>query len=162
MVARTSLPARSGRSTCSRTFSGRTPSVKAGVPGIALDEGEVRTQVWKAIGSTTRTAVVATKKTEPEFSTAKAKATLPKGMISSFTTYYQPGQSRVKNIKLASKVLNGTYIPPGEQFSMNGVLGERTPQKGYIEAGIIRYGRAATSYGGGISQVSTTIFIEPT
>jgi len=42
-------------------------------------------------------------------------------------------------------------VPPGEQFSMNGVLGERTAAKGYIEAGIIREGRAATSYGGGIS-----------
>ena len=41
---------------------------------------------------------------------------------------------------------------------MNGVLGERTPDKGYIQAGIIRYGRLAESYGGGISQVSTTIF----
>ena len=41
---------------------------------------------------------------------------------------------------------------------MNGILGERTAAKGYIEAGIIREGRAATSYGGGISQVSTTIF----
>ena len=62
------------------------------------------------------------------------------------------------NIKLASRVINGTYVPPGEQFSMNGVLGERTAAKGYIEAGIIRDGRAATSVGGGISQVSTTIF----
>ena len=62
------------------------------------------------------------------------------------------------NIKLASRIINGTYIPPGEQFSMNGILGERTAAKGYIEAGIIRGGRAATSYGGGISQVSTTIF----
>ncbi len=62
------------------------------------------------------------------------------------------------NIKLASRIINGTYIKPGGQFSMNGILGERTAAKGYIEAGIIREGRAATSYGGGISQVSTTIF----
>ncbi|QIM20158.1 VanW family protein [Phycicoccus sp. HDW14] len=41
---------------------------------------------------------------------------------------------------------------------MNAVLGERTPDKGYIKAGIIRDGRLAESYGGGISQVSTTIF----
>jgi vancomycin resistance protein YoaR len=41
---------------------------------------------------------------------------------------------------------------------MNAILGERTPAKGYVEAGIIRNGRAAESVGGGISQVSTTIF----
>ena len=114
--------------------------------------------MWKAISTTTRTATVATKATEPKVTTAIAKKTLPKQQISSFTTYYQAGQSRVHNIKLASRIINGTYLQPGEQFSMNGILGERTPGKGYIEAGIIRGGRAATSYGGGISQVSTTIF----
>ncbi|MEO5609815.1 MAG: VanW family protein [Ornithinibacter sp.] len=140
------------------TFSGRTPSVRPSVAGLSLDEASVTTEVWKAIGSTTRTAVLATTPNEPEFTTAMAKATLPKGVISSFTTYYQPGQPRVENIKLASKVINGTYIPPGEQFSMNGILGERTPEKGYVEAGVINNGRAANNTGGGISQVSTTIF----
>ncbi len=140
------------------TFSGRTPSVSPHVSGVALDDASLRTEVWKAIGGTERTATVATKASEPTFTTARAKATLPKERISSFTTYYQPGQPRVSNIKLASRIINGTYIRPGEQFSMNGILGQRTPEKGYIEAGIIRDGRAATQYGGGISQVSTTIF----
>ena len=94
----------------------------------------------------------------PTFTTDIAKKTLPKEKISSFTTYFQPGQPRVHNIKLASRVINGTYVPPGEQFSMNAVLGQRTAAKGYVEAGIIRNGRAAESVGGGISQVSTTIF----
>ena len=140
------------------TFAGRTPTVRPHVPGVALDDASVTAQVWKAISTTTRTATVATTTTEPKFTTAIAKATLPKGRISSFTTRFPAGQPRVHNIKLASKLINGTYIPPGGQFSMNGILGERTKAKGYIEAGIIRGGRAAKSYGGGISQVSTTIF----
>ena len=140
------------------TFAGRTPTVHPHVPGVGLDDASIASEVWKAIASTTRTATVATKPTEPEFTTAIAKATLPKQKISSFTTNFPVGQPRVHNIKLASGIINGTYIPPGEQFSMNGILGERTAAKGYIEAGIIRDGRAATSYGGGISQVSTTIF----
>jgi vancomycin resistance protein YoaR len=140
------------------TFSGRKPTVRPHVAGIALDDTSLTSEVWKAISTTTRTATVATKPTEPTFTTAVAKATLPKEKISSFTTRFPMGQPRVHNIRLASRILNGTYIPPGEQFSMNGVLGERTAAKGYIEAGIIRDGRAATSYGGGISQVSTTIF----
>jgi len=140
------------------TFSGRTPTVKAHVPGTALDDASLTSEVWKAISTTTRSATVATRATEPEFTTAIAKATLPKDKISSFTTNYEAGQSRVHNIRLASRLIDGTYLPPGAQFSMNGILGERTVAKGYIEAGIIRGGRAATSYGGGISQVSTTIF----
>ena len=140
------------------TFSGRTPTVQPHVAGLALDDTSLTSEVWKAISTTTRTATVATTPTEPTFTTAVAKATLPKEKISSFTTQFPAGQPRVHNIRLASRIINGTYIPPGEQFSMNGILGERTAAKGYIEAGIIRDGRAATSYGGGISQVSTTIF----
>ncbi len=140
------------------TFKGRTPSVKPSVVGVRLDDASISAAVWAAISSTERTATVTTKSVQPEFTTKIAKATLPKETISSFTTYFDAGGSRVHNIKLAARTINGTYVPPGEQFSMNGVLGERTPEKGYQQAGIIRYGRLAESYGGGISQVSTTIF----
>jgi vancomycin resistance protein YoaR len=140
------------------SFAGRTPTVRPHAPGVALDDASATDQVWKAISTTARTATVATTTTQPKFTTAIAKATLPRGRISSFTTRFPAGQPRVHNIKVASSIINGTYIPPGGQFSMNGILGERTKAKGYVEAGIIRGGRAATSYGGGISQVSTTIF----
>ena len=140
------------------TFSGSKPRVKAHVPGLALDDASLQSEVWKAISTPTRTATVATKTVEPKFTTAIAKATLPKEKISSFTTNYPSGQPRVQNIKLASRIINGTYIPPGGQFSMNGILGKRTPEKGYVKAGIISGGRSASAYGGGISQVSTTIF----
>ncbi|MBM6405642.1 VanW family protein [Phycicoccus sp. CSK15P-2] len=140
------------------TFSGRKPTVKPHVPGVALDDASISAAVWQAISTSERTATVTTEEAEPEFTTEVAKATLPKEEVSSFTTYFQAGQARVKNIKRAASVLNGTYIKPGQQFSMNGILGERTKEKGYVEAGIIRNGRLADSVGGGISQVSTTIF----
>ena len=140
------------------TFSGRTPTVRPHVSGMVLDDASLQREVWKAISTPARTATVAATSVEPKFTTDVARRTLPKEKISSFTTYFQAGQPRVRNIKLAARIINGTYVPPGEQFSMNAVLGERTAAKGYIEAGIIRDGRAATSLGGGISQVSTTIF----
>ncbi len=140
------------------TFSGRRPTVRPHVTGQVLDDASVRREVWTAISTPNRTATIATKAVEPKLTTEVARRTLPREKISSFTTYYQAGQPRVHNIRLAAKRINGTYVAPGEQFSMNAVLGERTAAKGYIEAGIIRGGRAATSYGGGISQVSTTIF----
>ncbi|MGG5261041.1 VanW family protein [Phycicoccus avicenniae] len=140
------------------TFKGRTPSVAASVVGTSLDDASISAAVWPAISTAQRTATVSTKEVQPEFTTAVAKKTLPKERITSFTTYYEAGAPRVHNIRLAASLINGTYVPPGEQFSMNAVLGERTAAKGYIEAGIIRNGRLAESYGGGISQVSTTIF----
>lgn len=134
------------------------PRVAASVVGTRLDDASITSAVWAAISSPERTAKVATKDVAPDFTTAEAKKTLPTEKISSFTTYYEPGVPRVQNIKLAARIIDGTYIPPGEQFSMNGILGQRTPEKGYVQAGIIRDGRLAESYGGGISQVSTTIF----
>ena len=140
------------------TFAGRKPTVKPSVVGVELDDASISAAVWAAISSTDRTATVTTAEVQPEFTTKVARATLPKEEISSFTTSFQAGQDRVKNIRRAASVIDGTYIPPGGQFSMNGILGERTEDKGYVSAGIIRYGRLADSVGGGISQLSTTIF----
>ncbi|GGL31392.1 VanW family protein [Phycicoccus endophyticus] len=134
------------------------PKVTPSVDGVRLEDDAIDSAVWQAISSQKRTAVVATRKDRPEFTTAVAKRTLPREKVSSFTTYYPAGQTRVHNIKRAAAVLDGTYIKPGEQFSMNGILGERTPEKGYIQAGVINNGRLTENYGGGISQVSTTIF----
>jgi vancomycin resistance protein YoaR len=54
--------------------------------------------------------------------------------------------------------LNGTIVRSGDQFSLNAILGERTPAKGYLKAPVIYAGRLETAYGGGVSQVSTTVF----
>ncbi|MBD3783330.1 MAG: VanW family protein [Micrococcales bacterium] len=143
------------------TFTGgdwRKPRVQPSVAGNALDEQSLTTEVWTAISTTDRTATVAMAPVQPEFTTAVAQRTLPKERISSFTTYYQAGQPRVHNIQTAARVINGTYVKPGEQFSLNGVLGDQTPEKGYVKAGVLVGNRLSESYGGGISQVSTTIF----
>ncbi|GIL37534.1 VanW family protein [Phycicoccus sp. DTK01] len=143
------------------TFAGndwRKPKVAPSAPGSALDDASISAAVWTAFSTPSKTATVTTKEVQPEFTTEVAKKTLPREKVSSFTTYYEPGAARVTNIKNAARYLDGTYVPPGEQFSMNGVLGERTPDKGYVKAGIILNNRLSDSYGGGISQVSTTIF----
>jgi vancomycin resistance protein YoaR len=141
------------------TFSGLDPTVQESAPGLALDDASISTEVWRAISSTERTARVATTKTEPTWTTEKVEATLPKEKISSFTTYFQCCQARVVNIQKGGAVVDGTYVLPGEQFSLNDVLGDTTTAaSGYVKSGIILYGRAAEAYGGGLSQVSTTVF----
>ncbi|QKE83945.1 VanW family protein [Arthrobacter sp. NEB 688] len=143
------------------TFAGgdwRKPRVRDSVAGSRLDDASIDATVWKAFSTSSRTATVTTEEVQPEFTTAVAKKTLPKEKVASFTTYFEAGAPRVTNIKNAARIIDGTYVPPGEQFSMNGVLGQRTPDKGYVKAGIILNNRLSESYGGGISQVSTTIF----
>ncbi|WP_427385568.1 VanW family protein [Janibacter sp. G56] len=141
------------------SFSGGRASVTPSTTGRALNTDGVAAAVEKALVSTSaRSVTVRLKATEPDLTTAKAKATLPKEQISTFTTQFDPTAPRGKNIIRAASVLNGTYVAPGQQFSLNGVLGERTAAKGYHEAPAIYNGRLVKDYGGGISQLSTTLF----
>ncbi len=141
------------------TFASPRLTVHPSVAGVALDDASISAAVWAAIAGTDRTATVTTTPTEPTWTTAKVRATLPKGPMASFTTHFACCQARVHNIRKGAAVVNGTYVLPGGQFSLNDVLGDTTTAaSGYVKAGIIRYGRAAESYGGGLSQVSTTVF----
>ena len=66
--------------------------------------------------------------------------------------------NRLTNIKVACKTINGTVVQPGETFSFNKALGERTTKKGYKAAGALENGMHTQQVGGGICQVSTTLF----
>ena len=66
--------------------------------------------------------------------------------------------SRIHNIQLASSQINGLLIPPGETFSLNQALGDISAQTGYKKAWIIKEGRTVLGDGGGVCQVSTTLF----
>ena len=72
---------------------------------------------------------------------------------------YDPSnESRTHNIQLASDKRNGTLIKPGAQFSFNDVVGERTAEAGYDDAPVMIDGKLVPGIGGGICQVSSTIF----
>lgn len=81
------------------------------------------------------------------------------GLIASATTPAAAStQSRLNNIALALKAINGQRIEKGETFSFNQATGQRTPQKGYESAGAINNGVMVQEPGGGVCQVSTTLF----
>ncbi|MFC7487643.1 VanW family protein [Knoellia sp. CPCC 206453] len=135
------------------------PTVIPHKTGVALDATKIVAPVTAALTSDERAAIIPVTVSQPKFTTEEAKSTLPKGMISTFTTHFPAnGGGRVSNIRLAARTLNGTYVPPGGTFSLNAVLGKRTPEKGYVKGGVISEGRLSENYGGGISQVSTTLF----
>ncbi|NLX77754.1 MAG: VanW family protein [Clostridiaceae bacterium] len=80
-------------------------------------------------------------------------------VISSFTTkIYDKDKHRVNNIKLAAEDLDKTVIEPGEVFSFNETVGRRTREKGYEEAPIFVDGEKSKGVGGGVCQVSTTLY----
>ncbi len=80
-------------------------------------------------------------------------------LISSFSTTYNARQKdRTTNLKLAAEKINGTVLMPGETFSYNTVVGKRTIDAGYKEAQIYVSGKVVDGLGGGICQVSTTLY----
>jgi vancomycin resistance protein YoaR len=79
-------------------------------------------------------------------------------LVAAFTTRYEAGEPRVTNIRRAAELLDGTQLAPGETFSMNEALGERTVARGFVPAPMILGDRFVDSVGGGISQVATALY----
>lgn len=95
--------------------------------------------------------------TEPKIKSAE----LEKKCLSRsfFSTYYgASSKERKNNIELAAKAINGTVLPCGGEFSFNKVVGERTEERGYLPAKIISGGEFVDGVGGGVCQVSSTIY----
>lgn len=78
--------------------------------------------------------------------------------LSEFSTKTTNDNNRNVNISLAVKAINGTCIMPGESFSFNKATGERTQEKGYMPATAIAGGVSLDETGGGVCQVSSTLF----
>ena len=80
-------------------------------------------------------------------------------LVSEATTYYWGSwPNRRTNIAIGAGMLNGIIIAPGEEFSFNQHLGDITPEAGYLEGSVILGGATVTGIGGGICQVSTTMY----
>lgn len=77
----------------------------------------------------------------------------------SFTTYFDGGNlDRSANIRLAAEKINGSILRSGEVFSFNGTVGERSEKNGFKSAKIIEDGKFVQGIGGGVCQVSTTLY----
>ena len=80
-------------------------------------------------------------------------------LLSTFSTRYPASnRDRTTNLKLAAGKVNGTVVLPGETFSYNAVVGERTIAAGYKEAAVYQDGQVVQGLGGGICQISTTLY----
>jgi vancomycin resistance protein YoaR len=81
------------------------------------------------------------------------------GLVESYTSYFRGSSSaRLQNIDAAAKQFYGLLIPPNTTFSMGAAIGDINLDNGYAEALIIYNGKTITGVGGGVCQVSTTLF----
>jgi len=139
---------------------GGKPKIVKSTDGESVDPAALAKALVGVLGkSGDRTTTVAVTTRPASFTTADAKAAGVKRVTGEFTTYFPGTAYRYNNIGKAAKLINGTYLAPGETFSMNATLGERTPQAGWMKGGGIANGRIDPQiYGGGISQSTTTTF----
>ena len=98
------------------------------------------------------------KKILPEVTSQYIEERLPVNLWSQFTTTLVDNPARTENVRVASKQLDGIVISPGQEFSFNEVVGPRIKEKGYREAKVIVGGRFEPGLGGGVCQVSSTLY----
>lgn len=97
--------------------------------------------------------------TWPETTEASLQALLYRDKLGSCKTYYKnSGDNRIGNIALATEKINGLILLPGEVFSFNERVGQRTAEAGFTEAGAYDSGQVVQELGGGICQVSSTLY----
>ena len=96
--------------------------------------------------------------TEPDYSQEHFASLLFRDSFGERTTHAHGSSNRLNNIELASEAINGLVLLPGEEFSFNGVVGARTAERGYKYAPALSQGETIMSIGGGVCQVSSTIY----
>lgn len=98
--------------------------------------------------------------TTPESKATEAPTKAPQPVLlgSAQTKLLDKSDSRLHNIRLAIKKLNGYRLSPGAEFSFNRIVGPRTAEQGYQDAAVIVQEEKQTGCGGGVCQVSTTMY----
>ena len=135
------------------------PRLVPSVDGLTFDEDAVARQVVAAISGSDRTVDVRAAAAQPPFTTEDAQKAGVTTLVVDFRSPFPTDDAtRTNNLVVATKRINGTYVPPGGTFSLNGILGERTEDKGYADGTVIIDGRLTRGTGGGISQVSTVVY----
>jgi vancomycin resistance protein YoaR len=128
-------------------------------PGLGLDVPQSAARIFAAATRlTNRTATLALSEQQPKRTTAQAQAMGITGTVATYETFYGGIANRIHNVQLVAHLVDHKFIAPGETFSFNGTTGERSAAKGFLTAPVIVNGELQNGLGGGVCQVSTTVF----
>lgn len=134
-------------------------TIVPGVNGLVIDMDAAVVDLNKlTLAPAPRRATLKMKPVEPDISTAKAASMGVKEQVSVHTEYFDYTANRSTNIGKLAEAINGMLVAPGQIWSINAATGPRTAAMGYTEAPVIVNGQLSPDIGGGICNVSTTIF----
>lgn len=127
-------------------------------PGVTLDADLLYQRLTAALDRWEVGTTVTVDPIVTEPAVTREQLTASFGLVAAYTTETTRDSNRNTNIDLACQAINGTALMPGETFSFNEATGQRTTEKGYKSAGAIAAGQSIEEVGGGICQVSSTLF----
>ena len=147
----------------SATFKsdGQKAWVVPGILGQTLDPTTTAEALTAAVRKTTdRTAEIGVMTTEPDLTTEEAEAMGIKDLLASYTTPpYTGTPNRQVNVRITTEYASDVMLAPGDVYDFDKQIGPRTPARGYkLAPGIVGPGKLEDVFGGGICQVSTTLF----
>jgi vancomycin resistance protein YoaR len=111
-----------------------------------------------ALSRARRTAAIVVVSKPAKLTTKEAQAMGITSAVATYTTVYGGVANRIHNVQLVARLIDDHLIAPGAEFSFNATTGERSAEKGFLEAPVIINGELETGLGGGVCQVSTTVF----
>ncbi|MFG2873611.1 VanW family protein [Streptomyces sp. NPDC048337] len=140
--------------------AGRVVVKEAGRAGLRVTKEALGRAVMPLLtrSGADRSAEVPTTVVQPELTDAEARRLGIKEKVSSFTVEFPAAPYRSTNIGRAVELINGSVVMPGQEWSFNRTVGERTKENGFVDGIMINDGRYVKSPGGGVSAVATTMY----
>jgi vancomycin resistance protein YoaR len=130
-----------------------------GASGRVLDvPATAKALLAAALTTDRREAELVVRSVEPRLTTEKARSLGITSVLATYSTAYSGSEDRIRNLQLATELIDGTTLAPGATFSFNEVVGPRTAKRGFRMAPTIVDGEYEDQLGGGVSQVATTVF----
>lgn len=139
------------------SFDEKTREITPSVTGVSFNRRDAKKK-YKAAKEGEK-IIIELILTQPEISTEDMEALPYRDLLGSYTTYGGGTPERITNLKLAVAGINGVEIQPGGVFSYNEALGPRTAERGYQVATVIVNGEHEKGIGGGICQITSTLFV---
>lgn len=142
------------------TIKDRQPVITPEVNGRQLALARLGEAILRELGAGGKAVRIElpVEEVPPEVTKASLEAMKIRRLIGTATTAYDPKIPRAENVALAARSLNGLILKPGETLSYNKTVGPVTPETGYKDAYVIANGELVTGVGGGICQVSSTLY----
>lgn len=140
-------------------ITGQSIQISGGTPGRTVNESLLKERILAANLEGSKTVSVPLTEVEPKVTKKDIEDMGISKIIASYETYYDPGaKGKTTNIGIASEDIDGAMLAPGEVFDFFEYVGRITAAQGYVDAPVYSGGQSIDDIGGGICQVSSTLY----